>query len=421
MFERSVELFFKTTKLQLGRDLSDSEKNLIILGSLGAKGLDQFFRSTDPALDVEAEKHEDLLKILRGMFKVSVSRVRAFHDFANAVVEPDETVNDFISRITPLCRDAELVMKDLNYFLAMKIAHGCGKAYPEAQKLMLAKETPDLHDFKNLLLAAETTRADQKVLNREPSVNAVSAKAKTHQQQGGQKYKRQFKDYSRDGKKKKDYQRKSGKCTRCGANDWHAKDVCPAKNSHCHKCNGVGHWSRCCLSKAIKAVKRIGACTTKADFEAQVDILADGARGSHIIRCDVDSGADISGVTQQQFDMHFKTAPTRPVPYNTYNFDGSRINGITKEFRCVVAYGDAVWLTWLPILPNSYRPTIGKDGIKALNMTLKGADMEVVPAYATSMEINAVSATPKPAEGRQGYDRLLAKFPTLTSPERERN
>ena len=427
MFERSVELFFKTTKLQIGRDLSDSEKNLIILGSLGAKGLDQFFRSTDPTLDVEKEKHTDLLSTLRGMFKISVSRVRAFHDFANAVLEPAETVNDFIARITPLCRDAELVMKDLNYFLAMKIAHGCGKAYPDTQKLMLSKQKPDLQDFKNLLLAAETTRADQKVLNSEPTVNAVSAKAKI-QQQGCRTDKRRNKDYARDDRRKMDYPRKSGKCTRCGASEWHGKDACPAKHSHCHKCNGVGHWMRCCLSKAVKAVKRIGRCAVKTDFAARVDILADGARESHIIRCDVDSGADISGVTQQQFDAHFKAAPTRPIPYNTYNFDGSRINGINKEFRCVMAYGDKVWLTWLPILPNSYRPTIGKDGIKALNMTLRGADMKVFPADATAdatadttadataMEINAVSATSKP-EGRLKYEGLLAKFPTLTSPE----
>ena len=136
MFERAMTLFFQTTKLQIGRALTDAEKNLIIPGSLGSKGLDHFFRSTKDSYDPESENHSDLLAILRGLFRTTVSKVRSFHDFTNATLEPTETISDFIARVTPLLRDADLVSKDMDYFLAMKLAHACGNIPPDPHKLM---------------------------------------------------------------------------------------------------------------------------------------------------------------------------------------------------------------------------------------------------------------------------------------------
>ena len=98
-----------------------------------------------------------------------------------------------------------------------------------------------------------------------------------------------------------------------------------------------------CFSKTVKAAYRLGAA--KTDFQAEVEILADGAEKSAVIRFDVDSGADISGVTESQYKTFFSAAPRRPVLHQTYNFDGSLIPGIDSAFRCVLYYGDKVWLT----------------------------------------------------------------------------
>ena len=283
MFERQMTLFFKVTKLQIGRDLTGSEKNLILLGSLGGKGLDNFFQTSN-IVDPETEDHENLLLSLREIFKTNVSHVRAFHDFANASLEPSETINDYIARITALCKNADLAMKDNNYFVAMKLAQSCGRMYPDTQKTMLAKETPDFKEFKNLLLAAETSRADQKVLNREPNINVVKTKTTKYERKKPQN----------PGSKKADV---LVKCTRCGASERHSKENCPAKSSTCHGCGRIGHFKKMCFSKTVKAVHRIGSA--KADFQAKVEILADGATGSQEITFDVDSGADISGVLNQ--------------------------------------------------------------------------------------------------------------------------
>ena len=414
MFERAMTLFFQTTKLQIGRALTDAEKNLIILGSLGAKGLDHFFRSTSDSLDPEKESYSNLLDTLRGLFKTVVSKVRSFHDFINASLEPAETISDFIARVTPLLRDADLVSKDMDYFLAMKLAHGCGKIYPDTQKLMLAKEKPDLAEFKSMLLAAQTSRADQKVLNRGPentanvyaikSTNAKSSNAKFHKPGG------------HDRRRHGDFQNKHNdfKCTRCGSGTKHNKDSCPARDSQCRKCGGKGHWQRCCFSnKSVKSVRRIGS--VKSDFKVDIDILGDGAQDSHMITFDVDSGADISGVSQTQYNTFFNVAPTRRIRHNVCNYDGSKIDGINREFRCVLAYGDEVWLTWLPILPDSYQPIIGKDGIKALKMTLRGADMSVTTTRVEHPKICTLELSC--TQNSVDYDQMLSRYRTLTSPE----
>ena len=123
--------------------------------------------------------------------------------------------------------------------------------------------------------------------------------------------------------------------------------------------------------KKVRSVRRIGALTG-GEFNVELEVHGDGAQESHMVRLAVDSGADISGITEEQFRTMFDGAPTRSVRHSVHNYDGSRIEGIKREFRCVMSYGDGTWLTWLPILPDSCQPIIGKDGIKALNMTLRG-------------------------------------------------
>ena len=410
IFERMTNLFFSTTRLQIGRELKDPEKNLILLESLGSKGLEQFLHSTDENCNPETLKHDELLTILRSIFKTTVSKVRSFHEFATAIMEPSETVNDYIARVSPLLRDADIAGKDFNYLLAMKLAQGCGKSYPDVQKTMLTKDTPDLSDFKSMLLAAQTSRSDQRALNREPSICMAKEKPKLHKND----HKRPFHKNGEFSQKSDSFKSRSG-CIRCGAGTRHNKDACPAKDSVCHKCGKPGHWQKCCLSgRNVKSVRRIGTLTG-GEFDVEVQIQADGAKESHKVRLAVDSGADISGIAERQFLAMFSDSPTRPVRQNILNFDGSRIEGIEREFCCVISYGEEVWHTWLPILPDSYQPIIGKDGIKALNMTIRGADMTVTPtkSYSTLKAVNKSHSAPDP----QKYEKILAEFQTVTSPE----
>lgn len=64
-----------------------------------------------------------------------------------------------------MLRDADIARKDFDYFLAMKVADGCGKAKPDVRRIMFANSQTDLSDFKSMLLAAQTSRADQRALN----------------------------------------------------------------------------------------------------------------------------------------------------------------------------------------------------------------------------------------------------------------
>ena len=47
---------------------------------------------------------------------------------------------------------------------------------------------------------------------------------------------------------------KDDKCSRCGKTPWHNRQQCPAKDSECHKCHKVGHYSAQCYSKNMSEI-----------------------------------------------------------------------------------------------------------------------------------------------------------------------
>ena len=109
------------------------------------------------------------------------------------------------------------------------------------------------------------------------------------------------------------------KCERCSG-PLHQKQACPARNSKCHSCGKVGHWTRACRSKELHeilcetfplsyedeyflgevehdAVKSHHACTA-----LKAEVCINGKQ----VQFKLDSGADVSVIPLSLFEKSDK-------------------------------------------------------------------------------------------------------------------
>lgn len=96
-------------------------------------------------------------------------------------------------------------------------------------------------------------------------------------------------------------------CSRCGKAPAHAAVQCPAKNAECHNCGKRGHYGRVC--KSSTSVNEV-ADSAAGLFLGEVDSgeepwLADINVGGHKVTFKLDSGADVSAISEQTF-LSFK-------------------------------------------------------------------------------------------------------------------
>ena len=79
----------------------------------------------------------------------------------------------------------------------------------------------------------------------------------------------------------KNSQHKKQSCTRCGISPSHSRQNCPAREAICRKCNGKGHYKRCCRTKRVRGIEERQSASDSETAEFMGSVTADAIESNH--------------------------------------------------------------------------------------------------------------------------------------------
>ena len=110
----------------------------------------------------------------------------------------------------------------------------------------------------------------------------------------------------------KNSQHKQQSCTRCGISPSHSRQNCPAREATCHKCNGKGHYKRCCRTKRVRGIEERQSASDSETAEFMGSVTADAIESNHpwnVSLCldgrelifKIDTGADVTVIPESEY------------------------------------------------------------------------------------------------------------------------
>ena len=186
-------------------------------------------------------------------------------------------------------------------------------------------------------------------------------------------------------------------CFRCGSNRHIASDAsCPAKSAKCHKCSKIGHFSKVCKSSTAPSVSTIihaemgGMCVSS--LSATRPTITVLLNNEHSVEFIVDTGAEISVLSQKDFSPMTSTCALQSVSGSFKSVDNSPVNmlGCLPSSSLQFNNKHADVNLYVASLPHSI---LGMDAISGLRLTIRTQDVAAVKASAvTNMETSKISA-----------------------------
>ena len=181
---------------------------------------------------------------------------------------------------------------------------------------------------------------------------------------------------------------------------------CPALTAVCHFCQSKGHFQKFCRKKKnrpthvssrtnVVRINGLASNTQLSSFNCQVDIRSPS--GFVPIEAEVDSGSDVTTITQSTYNAHFTDIALSEIPTTISNFDGSPIKNVIGQFEAEIRYQDHACSLPIFVVSNVCSSVLGKDVIRFLGLTLDGC----------SMRVRAVHSA---------YKTFLNRYPALTAP-----
>ncbi len=139
-----------------GQVLSEMQKSTYLCANLGTEGYRIF--CGDPIIENiqnmdDATTYDMVKAAATAVFGTRITRAKAVYDFHRRLQEPDESVDEYLTRLRSMATDCQF--GDLrNDNIKLQLIEGC--ANERAQKELLAMEDPDLDRVLNFMQANET-------------------------------------------------------------------------------------------------------------------------------------------------------------------------------------------------------------------------------------------------------------------------
>ncbi|GFN84809.1 integrase core domain protein [Plakobranchus ocellatus] len=361
----------------------DEDKNRLLFNLLSLEGIRIF--SAQPMVDrISTASHDEFRSAVKSVFQVPINPFRAYYDLEQRRQGSTESTQDYLTALRSLMADCDFDGRE-NHHLAVRLVCGCFNH--ETQKKLLALPKIDLDEVVRIMQADESASHSQVAIGEQSVIHRLAHKPSPLQ--GNTK--------------------KPGTliCTNCGRRGHRAKDtICPALNQTCSLCGKLGHFKRVCRSgPAAKPApkqrdRRTRALQTKVNavssrpFLHTVHLLS----GKHFIpvTADVDTGAQISGVTEATYRHHFAHLPLLPTA-TLRNFDNTVLSGRSLgRFLSQVKNKNRRVCAEFYVLPPRCSAVIGQNLISALGLQIDGSTMEIRAVTHDSVDI------------AQDYPRLLS-------------
>ena len=161
-------------------------------------------------------------------------------------------------------------------------------------------------------------------------------------------------------------------CGRCGYSPAHNRARCPARDSKCHNCQKIGHYSSVCRSKAVGRIytedqegdrkdSLFLATLTTGDSKAWMVTLAVEGRP---VTFKIDTGADVFVMSLETFTAHCRT--TLLSPEKTLKGPDRQPLRVVGQFRCRLGTGQNEVKETLFVVENLTQPLLGRPAIENL-------------------------------------------------------
>ncbi|GFO24484.1 transposon tf2-9 polyprotein [Plakobranchus ocellatus] len=333
---------------------------------------------------ISTVSHDEFRSAVKNVFQVSVNPFRAYYDLEQRRQVSTESTLDYLTALRSLMADCDFDGFE-NHHLAVRLVCRCFSH--DTQKKLLALPKIDLDEVVRIMQADESASHSQVVIGGRSVIHRLAHKPSP--QQGNTK------------------QPGTLICTNCDRRGHRAKDTtCPALNQTCSLCGKLGHFKRVCRSgpaakpapkqrnKRTRALQtRVNAVSSRP-FPLTVHLLS----GKHFIpiTAEVDTGAQISGVTEVTYRRHFAHLPLLPAA-TLRNFDNTVLSGRSLgRFLTQVKNKNRRVCAEFYVLPPRCSAVIGQNLISALGLQIDGSTMEIRAVNHDSVDI------------AQDYRRLLS-------------
>ncbi|GFO02989.1 retrovirus-related pol polyprotein from [Plakobranchus ocellatus] len=271
---------------------SDEEKNRLLFNLLGLEGIRIF--SAQPVVDRLATcSHTEFQAAVKSIFKIPVNPFRAYFDLEQRHQGGAESTQDFLTALRSLVADCDFQGRE-NHFLAVRLVCGCFNK--DTQKKLLALPTINLDEVVRIMQADEYASNSQVIIGGQSVVNKIAPRP-AHQ---------------RVNSKQPDVPT----CFNCGRQGHRAKaPACPALTRTSSQCGKLGHFKKVCHStsavksstkhqgKSTRALNSSAKAVSSRPFLHTVHLLS--GKNFIPITAEVDTGAQISGVTEETYRRHF--------------------------------------------------------------------------------------------------------------------
>ena len=242
-YENFKTFKMRTTILMEGpyKKVNEMDKVAAMLGWLGDKGF-QLYASIDwEAIEKDKDKYKDVLEGFELHFRPCQTELHSWYQLGSVYSNHCKNQTDFMQKLRDIAKETGFKEKD-EIVKFLFIIHNTDQ---KVREYLLDKAEPNgtLNDFLKLAKTVESMVKTES-MSRELLANAGKTQigAVGKQRRGsGSRGPRSQTPYGRGGVGS------GNKCKKCGRG--HPPRKCPAFKERCRRCNGLGHFERCCRTK----------------------------------------------------------------------------------------------------------------------------------------------------------------------------
>ena len=205
--------------------------------------IQQHIHLTLPIFDNPDDLDDDsCIRYIKDAFQIKYPLIMRRYRFFTYQRKGSQNFTNFYAKLKELAQAAQLEEMTQNDYLIFRVIVGINDP-PSVDKLLaIPQEDFNIEEIHRIATAQEAAR-NYSQINKANSANVVNH-AKFVNQNSGKKT--VHKNKQQTGNNKLNILKQQGKCFRCGRKLHPTGEVCPHKNTKCHKCGVTGHISPVC-------------------------------------------------------------------------------------------------------------------------------------------------------------------------------
>ena len=371
----------------------DEQKRALLLHVAGEEVQDII-----ETLDNTGTKYDQAVAALSDYFKPRKHISFERHVFRHAKQKDDETIDNFIVRLSKLSISCEYTVDQKEDMIRDQVVDGCKST--ELRRKLLAVENLTLDKVRKIARTYElsVTHAskmdkgeDSTKDTKEEEVNKVQKKKRTQFKPRGAP-----RTFNRPPPT--NFTRRTAQCYRCGRSGHYGKECQITRDAICRKCGKSGQFAKVCKTKQFTTGK-VNSLNQYFEEESDQEIFTLSGKDDAIISIEIegqsinfliDSGSSINAIDKQTFEklktrksMLEKTT-TKIFPYGSSKpiplIGKTKMNATVNNETCAIEF-HVIAGNGKPLLGRKSATELGLLHIGSVNCMHKSTTDEILGSY----------------------------------------